>query len=110
VRILDDNRTKPKEKRQVNPNSLANLKKGGSPGRKPIPQEFKELAEKYSITALEKAIQIMQNVNEKTADRIKAIEIVLDRGIGKPLQQLDMTSGDEPLQVIFNIPRPPKDE
>ena len=84
--------------------------KSGNPGgRKPIPQEFKELAEKYSVTALQKVIEIMQDESNKTADRLRAIEIVLDRGIGKPLQQMDITSDNEPLQVIFNIPRPPKE-
>ena len=89
------------------------FKKGvsGNPnGRKPIPQEFKELAESYSIPALKKAIEIMNDIDAKNTDRLKAIEIILDRGIGKPLQQMDLTSNDEPLQVIFNIPRPPKDD
>lgn len=62
---------------------------GNPAGRKPIPQEFKELAEKYSIPALKKAIEIMERENEDTRNVLKALEIILDRGIGKPTQPID---------------------
>lgn len=97
----------------ANREQTGRFKKGvsGNPsGRKPIPQEFKELAEKHSIPALQQAINIMQDENAKYSDRLKAVEIVLDRGIGKPQQPVDITSDNEPLQVIFNIPRPKKDD
>lgn len=58
-------------------------------GRKPIPQAFKELAEKHSIPALQKAIEIMESDEADYKSVLKAIEIVLDRGIGKPTQPID---------------------
>lgn len=65
--------------------------KTGNPGGRPsIPQEFKDLALKYSVPALKKAIEIMQDDENKTADKLKAIELILDRGIGKPTQTLDV--------------------
>lgn len=88
---MSDNPKNSTGTRNVNPNSLANLIPGNpNGGRRKIPEEFKELAQKNSIPALLKAIDIMNDLNAKTADRLKAIEIVLDRGIGKPTQAIEI--------------------
>jgi hypothetical protein len=100
----ENNRKNSTKSRQTNPNSLANLIPGNpNGGRRAIPQEFKELAEKNSIPALEAAIAIMRNEDNKTADRLKAIEIVLERGIGKPLQSIDLESkNDSVIRIIMD--------
>jgi hypothetical protein len=83
---------------------------GNPSGRKPIPQEFKDLAEEYSVVALRKVIAIINNPTSEPKDIIKGSELIISYGIGKPKQPVDVTSDDQPLQVIFNIPRPSKDD
>lgn len=53
-----------------------------SPGRKPMPQEFKNLAIAHSMEALEVTIDIMNNPKERTQNRLKAVEIILSRAYG----------------------------
>lgn len=76
---------------------------GNPSGRKPIPQEFKELAEQYSLPALKKAIEIIQDDDTRTADKLRAIEIILDRGIGKPIQTVDIGNKDGETFKTANI-------
>ncbi len=78
--------------RQINPNSLANLKQGGSTGRKPMPIEFKQIVENYSVKALYKVIEIIESEDTKTRDKLKAIEIILDRSLGRPTQAISLDS------------------
>ena len=60
----------------------------GNPGGRPAqPQEFRQLLEKHSTTALEKVIEILQDPKSQHKDRIKAAEIILDRMYGRPVQQ-----------------------
>lgn len=68
---------------------------GNPSGRKKIPQEFRDIAEKYSVTALQRAIEIMTDPKEDTRNVLRAIEIILDRGIGKPIQALDIDAKTE---------------
>lgn len=77
----------------------------GNPGggRKPIPQEFKELAESYSVEALQTVIDIIKNPLTETKDKLKAIEIVMDRGIGKATQQIDAhVTGEIEITVVVD--------
>lgn len=82
-------------KKPINPNSLANLNPhNGKNGRKKLPKEFKELAEKNTVPALEVVLNIMNDAGAKHTDRLKAAEMVLDRAIGKPKQQTELTGLD----------------
>lgn len=81
------NRAKSNKNRQVNPNSLANLKKGG-PGRKPEPPEIKKMFVEASIEAAQMLINTMHNEDAKLELRIDCANEILNRGIGKPIQQV----------------------
>ena len=60
----------------------------GNPGGRPSqPQEFRELLEKHSTTALQKVIEILQDPKTQAKDKIRAAEIILDRTFGRPVQQ-----------------------
>jgi hypothetical protein len=59
----------------------------GSPNR--ATRRLKELASRYTAQAVETAAAIMQDEHARSADRLKAIEILLDRGHGRPRQQID---------------------
>jgi len=80
------------------------FKKGqtGNPGGRPaMPEEFKELAKKHSLSALQVAIDIMLQSDNKPSDRLKAVEIVIDRAYGKPAQATELTGPNGgPLQTV----------
>lgn len=74
-------------KRPVHPNTLANLKpwtKGHrpvSPGRKPTPPDVKEALQAMLPQAVKRLGELLMSDNEKIV--IKAVEVVLDRNLGK---------------------------
>jgi len=83
--------------------------KSGNPGgRAKTPEAFKELARSNSMEALEAAISIMKSKKEKSSDRLKAVEIVLDRSWGKPVQGFDIgvrNHTENPvIEIILNDP------
>lgn len=72
----------------------------GNPGGRPkMPEEFKELAKKYSLPALKVAISIMENPKEKASDRLRAVELIQDRAYGKPKQDVGI-EGDMTFTII----------
>lgn len=86
---MAENRTKTKEKREVHPNSLANLSKTGGPGRKAIPKEVRELFEAALPDIARKLVDTALNSqNEDLA--YKAQVTVVERILGKPRQEIDM--------------------
>lgn len=89
---MSDNReNENKTRKGAHPNSLANLKRGeGHGGRKKTPQEFKDLALNYSVPALQRVIDIMMSDDSDNKDVLKAAEMVMDRGVGKAIQALDV--------------------
>lgn len=81
--------------------------KSGNPGGRPkLPEEFKELAKKHSLDALKVVIDISENPEAKDSDRIKASELIIDRGFGRPLQanQIGIEGGPQTLEVVFADP------
>ena len=81
----------------------------GNPGGRPkTPEAFKELARSNSMEALETAITIMKSKKTKSSDRLKAVEIVLDRSWGRPVQGFDIgvrNDTENPvIEIIFNDP------
>ena len=65
------------------------FEKGNHQGGRPkIPDELKEAFKALAPKALEVLQEIMIQ-GDKNADRVKAAEVILDRGWGKPLQQID---------------------
>lgn len=72
--------------------------KGG--GRPKLPEELKEACKAASVDAINVLKGIMQDSSARDADRIRAAEVLLDRGYGKPVQAVDMDSSSFQ-QVVF---------
>lgn len=64
------------------------------------PNSIKELCREHVFNDqfIQLLANIAKNTNEQTRDRIKAIELLMDRGYGKAEQNLDVTThdGDRP--------------
>src|SRR5215204_6665195 len=60
-------------------------------GRKPIPEEVKELALAATPRAVERQIELMESKDENVA--LKATNSILDRAFGKPAQTLNTDRG-----------------
>ena len=69
--------------------------KGGpspNPGGRPKAiAEVVELAREHTTNAIEKLVEIINNPKANAQARVKAIEVLLDRGYGRPAQALDVT-------------------
>lgn len=71
-----------------------------SGGRPKLPEELKEAFQRASPRALEVLVKIVNDDEAKDADRIRAAEVIFDRGYGKPRQAVDLDATSIP-QVIF---------
>lgn len=69
-------------------------------GRPKIPEDIKQAFKDLTPKAIETLQKILDDDNAKYADKIKAAEIIMDRGYGKPTQALDVDVNKLP-QVIF---------
>lgn len=69
----------------------------GNPGGRPkMPTELKEAFQKLGPEALKTLTDVMRN-SDQDAVRVKAAEVILDRGYGKASQPIE---GDVGLQVV----------
>lgn len=77
--------------------------KTGNPGGRPkIPDDIKQAFKDLTPAALKTLQEIINNPEAKDADRIRACEIALDRGWGKPVQAVDMeTRIEKPVSIAF---------
>lgn len=78
-------------KRIPNPTGKGGFQKGHkpvSPGRPQIPPVFKELAKSYALPALYTVIEISKNEKNKTSDRLRACELIIERVYGKATQPI----------------------
>lgn len=82
----------------------------GNPGGRPkMPEELKEAFKALAPQALKTLADVMNN-GEKDSDRVKASEIILDRGYGKASQPIDATL-EGAIQVInVGLPKFVKDD
>lgn len=63
----------------------------GNPGGRPKTlARVQDLAREYTETSIKVLGEIMEDEDERGATRIAAIQVLLDRGWGKPLQRIDM--------------------
>lgn len=95
-----------------NNNGIKNLKpfkpgQSGNPGGRPkMDPDIKAAFEALTPVAIAKLQEIILADGTKDADRLRAIDIALDRGLGKPVQGVDLKT-DMP-QVVFiggdNVP------
>lgn len=76
-------------KRRGNP--LWKAGQSGNPnGRPKIAAEFREIAQSKTSEALATVVQIMDSEDSKDSDRLRAAELVLAYGLGKPIQSIDI--------------------
>ena len=63
----------------------------GNPGGRPAQiSEVRELARRYTKEAVATLVDIMQNPKAPPAAKVRAAEVLLDRGWGRPQQQLEI--------------------
>lgn len=75
------------------PGQFAKGKSGNPGGRPAIAAEVRALAQKHSIEAINTLVELMRtSEDEKT--RMAAADSLLDRGIGKPTQAVEMSGPD----------------
>lgn len=73
-------------------------KSGNPSGRPKMPEELREAFRAHAPIALKTLVDVM-TTGEKDSDRVKASEIILDRGYGKASQPIDATL-EGAIQVI----------
>lgn len=90
---------------------------GNKRGRKKIPKTVREAFEAAGMDAFLVLREIMLNPDAADKDRIRAAEIILDRGYGKPVQAVSMEPNEdgEALGVVVLAPvmeptKPPEEE
>lgn len=57
---------------------------------KSMSKEIRESFRVHTIDALEVLVEVMKNPKARNFDRVRAAEIILDRGWGKPQQSVDI--------------------
>lgn len=60
--------------------------------RKTKGYNLREMADKYTVSALNVIVSLMENPKVKPADRLIAARMVLDRAHGTPVQSIEMNS------------------
>lgn len=82
-------------------------KSGNPSGRPKDNPELKEACRSHTMECIAVLVGIVNNSKSKDNDRIKAAEVLLDRGYGKPVQSVDLDAKNIP-QVVFvggdNVP------
>lgn len=102
--MADKKPAKPnKGKAPDNRTKAGTFKKGesGNPGGRPkIPEDIKQAFKDLTPAAIATLTEIVNCKSAKHSDRIKAAEIILDRGWGKPTQSMEIETNKVP-QVVF---------
>ena len=65
----------------------------GNPGGRPSVREIAAIARRYTPDALRALVEVCRTAIDNPAARVAAANGLLDRGWGKPNQQLDVTAG-----------------
>lgn len=65
----------------------------GNPGGRPSAREIAAIARRYTPDALRALVEVCRTAIDNPAARVAAANGLLDRGWGKPSQQLDVTGG-----------------
>lgn len=70
-------------------------------GRSKVDFEMRALARSYGPDAIQTLVSIALNPEAKDSDRIYASNSLLDRGFGRPIQQIEADVGVRPQIVIL---------
>ena len=65
-----------------------------------MPEDMKQAFRALAPDCCRVLCQIVNDKSARQADRIKAAEVILDRGFGKPVQAVDLDASSIP-QVVF---------
>lgn len=65
------------------------------------PKELVEMCRELTPKAIWIAESIMEDEDAKNCDRLRAVEIILDRAYGKPAQSMTVKTDDIPQVVII---------
>ncbi len=76
---------------------------GNPSGRPKVPEEVKAAFREHTQQALDTLVSIIESESAKDADRIRAAEVILDRGWGKPVQGVDVDASIEALPVSISF-------
>lgn len=89
----------PASKRKLSPAFIARIGKGRPAGSiTPAARELKEYARQHTKEAIDVVVRIMKNAKNEPTVRLHAANIILDRGYGKPPQQIQ-GDPEQPLTV-----------
>lgn len=94
------------------PKGLTPFKPGqsGNPnGRPKIAAEVKELALQACPGAIKRLIQIVEDDDEDMRVRIIALKELLDRGLGKPSQSVELTGAEGGPVQVAPVDAPPRE-
>lgn len=69
-------------------------------GRPKMPEDMKQAFRSLAPDCCKVLCEIVNDPSARQADRIKAAEVILDRGFGKPVQAVDLDASSIP-QVVF---------
>ena len=64
---------------------------GNAKGRTPIVPEVREYAKAYTVEAIKGLVAVLRNKKAPPASRVAAANALLDRGWGRPAQQVEHT-------------------
>ena len=91
---MSENREKQTGKRKL-PRSAWGPGQSGNPGGRPkIAAEVRDLAREHGGKAIERLVALMHSKNESVA--VRAVEAILDRGYGRPMQAMEPTESIRP--------------
>ena len=91
---------KDSEKKQRDPKTGRFLPGNKAGGRVAMPEDMKQAFRALAPDCCRVLCQIVNDESARQADRIKAAEVILDRGFGKPVQAVDLDASSIP-QVVF---------
>ena len=75
-------------------------KSGNPEGRPKMPEDLKEAFRELTPAAVRALSEIINSPESKPVERIRAAEVILDRGWGKPTQSMEIETNKVP-QVVF---------
>ena len=76
----------------------------GNPGGRPVVMaEVKELARSHTADAIDTLAEIMRDEDEPAAARVAAASAILDRGYGKPVQEINANNTNINLTLSATI-------